>query len=188
MDILSVVLGLILVTSTYGQTQLIKDLMSKMTVEDKCGQMTQVTFDVIQKDPAPTDPDENPVNMTKLVYAIKEKRVGSILNTPYDMAQKATTWQAIQKSINDVALDENLKIPVLYGVDSIHGATYIREATLFPQPISIAATFNVDIAGKIGRVTAEETRAVGIPWNFNPVLDVGRQPLWPRSFTFYSFI
>ncbi|CAF1016333.1 unnamed protein product, partial [Brachionus calyciflorus] len=70
----------------------IDKLLQSMNVEQKCGQMTQVTFDVIEKTPRPTDPDENPVNMTKLEYAIKTKNVGSILNTPYNLAQKASTW------------------------------------------------------------------------------------------------
>ena len=180
MRLLIISIGLLIFSDVNGQSQFIKDLMRRMTIEDKCGQMTQVTFDVIQKDPQPIDPDENPVNMTLLQMAIVEKRIGSVLNTPFAIAQKATKWQTIIKTIQDVAINSNLKIPVIYGIDSIHGANFIREATLFPQPISMAASFNVDIAAKVARITAEETRAVGIPWNFNPVLDLGRQPLWPR--------
>lgn len=85
------------------------------------------------------------------------------------------------KQIQDVALNESPhKIPIIYGIDSIHGAGYIQEAILFPQPINMGATFNTDLVFQDGAFTALETRAVGIPWNFNPVLDVGRQPLWPR--------
>ena len=127
----------ILYTNVYGQSQFIKDLMAKMTVEDKCGQMTQVTFDVIAKDARPSSFDENPVDMNKLLNAVKQRRVGSILNTPYNDAAKAKTWQAIIKSIQDVAISSNLGIPVLYGLDSIHGANYIQESTLFPQPINM---------------------------------------------------
>ena len=82
--------------------------------------------------------------------------------------------------IQDTAKQYNLKVPVIYGLDSIHGANYIRESTLFPQPLSMAASFNLDIVEKVARITSMETRAIGVPWNFNPVLDVGRQPLWPR--------
>ncbi|CAF0979120.1 unnamed protein product, partial [Brachionus calyciflorus] len=128
----------------------IDKLLQSMNIEQKCGQMTQVTFDVIEKTPRPTDPDENPVNMTKLEYAIKTKNV------------------------------------VIYGLDSIHGGNYIRESVLFPQPISMAGSFNLEIAKKVGEITSLETRATGIPWNFNPVLDVGRQPLWPRIFETYG--
>ena len=120
-----------------SQSDFVSDLMKNMSLEDKCGQMTQIDFGVIVKYPKPEDPDESPVDMDKLLIAIRDKRVGSILNTPYTTAQKATTWQKIIKSIQDTALGHNLKIPIIYGLDSIHGANYIREATLFPQPINM---------------------------------------------------
>ena len=167
-------------STIYCQSQMVMDLLNKMTIEDKCGQMTQITFDVIQKDPAPSDPDENPVNETRLIEAIRDKRVGSILNTPYNTAVKASTWVKIIQLIQDTAKKYNLKVPVIYGLDSIHGANYIRESTLFPQPLGMAASYNLDIVEKVARITSMETRAIGVPWNFNPVLDVGRQPLWPR--------
>jgi len=159
----------------------LKKLIDSMNNEDKCGQMTQVAFEVIEKSKKPILPEENPIDINKLLIAIKEKKVGSILDTPYDIAQKASTWQKIIKTIQDVALNETLlKIPILYGIDSIHGATYIRESVLFPQPLAIASTFNTNIAFQIGEIAAMETRACGIPWNFSPILDVGRQLLWPR--------
>ena len=136
---------------------------------------------MIAKDQKPTDLTENPIDPTKLLTAIKEKRVGSILSAPYDYATPKEVWQKIIRTIQDVALNQtNLKIPIIYGIDSIHGATYIKESTLFPQPLGLASSFNTDLAYRDGMYTALETRAVGIPWNFNPVLDVGRQPLWPR--------
>ena len=137
MKLICLALTLLLLSSVKCQSQFIKDLLKKMTVEDKCGQMTQITFDVITKAGPLADPNENPVNETKLLEAIRDKRVGSILNTPFNTAQLAKTWQAIIKTIQDQALSYNLKIPILYGLDSIHGANYIREATLFPQPISM---------------------------------------------------
>ena len=166
----------------------IQKLLRSMTQEEKCGQMTQITYDVIQKsNPNPSDEDDDQMDEAKLLEAIQKYHVGSILNTPLDTAQKASTWQKIIKKIQDVALKNGKsKIPILYGLDSIHGANYIREAVLFPQPLAMAATFNLDIVKKVARVTAVETRAVGIPWNFNPVLDVGRQPLWPRLWETYG--
>lgn len=174
----------------------IENLIKSMTIEDKCGQMTQITIDTITKCPpqcssttsdgapsactCPVIDDTNPINVTKLEEAILKYRVGSILNTAYDRAQKASVWQQVIRQIQDTAMKTSLKIPVLYGLDSIHGANYIQEATLFPQPIAMAASFNLDIARKVGAITAMETRAVGVPWNFNPVLDIGRQHLWPR--------
>ena len=159
----------------------VKKLLNDMTIEQKCGQMTQIAADVIQKFQEPSDPNENPINETELDFATKVIQVGSILNAPYVKAQTASTWQAMQKMIQDKALNNtNLGIPILYGLDTIHGANYVREGTLFPQPLSMAASFDLEVAERIGAIGAMETRATGIPWNFNPVLDMGRQPVWPR--------
>jgi beta-glucosidase len=128
---------LLFVSKANCQSQFIKDLIAKMKIEDKCGQMTQVTFDVIAKNGPLPSPDENPIELSNLTIAIRDKRVGSILNTPYNTAQKASTWQKIITTIQDQALTYNLKIPILYGLDSIHGANYIQESTLFPQPLSM---------------------------------------------------
>lgn len=179
---LSLMLILITLHNTSCNTKDIDRLLSSMTNEEKCGQMTQVVFDVVQKSPQPTDYDENPVNLTKLEFAIKQKHIGSILNTPYYIAQKASTWQKIISSIQDACLQTRLKIPAIYGLDSIHGANYVQETVLFPHSISLGGSFNLDLIKKIAHVISLETRAIGIPWNFNPVLDVGRQPLWPRIF------
>lgn len=166
----------------------IDKLVKEMTYEEKCGQMTQVTFAVIQKDPYdPDDGDDDQIDENKLIEAIEKYHVGSILNTPLDTAQKKATWQKITTKIQEFSDKySKSKIPVLYGIDSIHGANYIREAVLFPQPLSMAATWNLDIVKEVSRITALETRSVGIPWNFNPVLDVGRQPLWSRLFETYG--
>jgi beta-glucosidase len=154
------------------------EILNQMTPEEKCGQMTQVTFDVIEKDGFVLNDD--PVDLNRLKIAIVDKHVGSILNTPKDIAQKGAIWQKIIKHIHDVTLNTRLQIPVLYGIDSIHGANYIQEAVLFPQPLAQAASFNTEMAEKIGEIVAKETRAAGIPWNFSPSMDIGRQPAWPR--------
>jgi beta-glucosidase len=156
-------------------------LLSEMNEEEKCGQMTQVSFEAVQKDPPFYAPDEDPIDIAKLRTALKTYKVGSILNTPGGVAKAAKVWQAIIQTIQDVALNETrLKIPVLYGLDSIHGANYIQEGVLFPQPLSLSSTFNTDLVERIASITSIETRAIGVPWNFNPVLDVGRQSAWPR--------
>ena len=190
-------LAFILIVSAKSDDKFINDLIAKMSIEDKCGQMNQITIDTITKCPdgcsstlsdgtpsactCPPQTDEvNPVNLTKLEEAINTYRVGSILNTAYDRAQPSKMWHQIIKSIQEKALNTSLKIPILYGLDSIHGANYIQEATLFPQPLAMAASFNIDISRKVGHITSMETRAIGVPWNFNPVLDIGRQHLWPR--------
>ena len=71
-------------------------------------------------------------------------------------------------------------------IDAIHGANYLLNGTLFPQPLAQAATFNTELVEQGASITAYETRACGIPWNFSPVLDVARQPLWSRVFETYG--
>src|SRR5208283_911353 len=95
-------------------------------------------------------------------------------------ALSAETWRQVQTQIQDEAKNSRLKIPVIYGLDGIHGQTYTLNATLFPQSIAMAATRNPDLARAVAKVAAKELRASGVRWNFSPVLDCGRQPLWSR--------
>ncbi len=156
----------------------VKALLKEMTLEEKIGQMTQVTFQVIS---VPEKDNKGfPVDMNKLETAIVDYHAGSILNTPYDKTQSLDTWIKVITAVQDTAKKTRLKIPVLYGIDAIHGATYTQGSTLFPQAISMAATFNRELSWKEGEITAWEVRACGIPWNFCPVMDIGRQPLWSR--------
>jgi beta-glucosidase len=109
--------------------------------------------------------------------------VGSILNTPFtpdNKAQSIETWRKMMRTVQDAAARTRLKIPVIYGIDAIHGATYTQNSVLFPQAINMAATFNSELAFKEGEITAREVRASGQQWNFSTVMDIGRQPLWPR--------
>lgn len=153
----------------------IDSLISTMTVEEKVGQMTQVTIDLILKDNSTTE-----VDPAKLRRAILDKKVGSILNTK-GHAYTMEEWFEILTAIQNLATKEaRLSIPVIYGIDAIHGANYIAGSTLFPHNIGMSATRNAELVRQAAKITAVETRAVGIPWNFDPVLDIGRQPLWPR--------
>lgn len=163
----------------------VQKLFDSMTLEEKCGQMTQICFGIIQSHSLFSS---SSIDEKKLVNAIRDNGVGSIFHLPNISAESAKNSQKIIKRVQDVALNETrARIPILYGIDSIHGANFIQEAVLFPQPLNQAATFNRDVARRVGEITALETRAVGIPWNFNPVLDIGRQPLWPRFDTLFIF-
>lgn len=157
-----------------GLEQKIEALLEKMTPEEKVGQMTQVTIDVVSRRGSPHQLDS-----AKLETAVSRYRVGSILNV-MDHAYTVDHWHEIINQIQDAALKTRLQIPVLYGLDSIHGANYVLGAALFPQAIAMAATWNPELAVRAGEISAFQTRAAGIPWNFYPVLDLGRQPLWPR--------
>ncbi len=157
-------------------TQKIEDLLKRMTLEEKVGQMTQLTIEMIA-----SGKDQNiKVDPAKLEKAVVKYGVGSILNV-YDQALTLDRWQEIITQIQEAATKKNrLGIPVLYGIDSIHGANYILGATLFPQEIGMAATWNPELMKRASEIAAIETRAAGIPWSFSPVLDLGRNPLWSR--------
>lgn len=153
----------------------VSNLISNMSIEEKVGQMTQITIDMILKDGTNDQVDEE-----KLKIAILDKKVGSILNVN-GHAYSIDTWHKILTRIQDVAINETAnKIPVIYGIDAIHGAGYTLESTLFPHNIGMAATRNPDLVKQAAKITAMETRASGIRWNFDPTLGIGRQPLWSR--------
>ena len=163
----------------------VKELLSKMTLEEKIGQMTQVTLQVVTKTMG-TNLQRFEPDLNKLKEAIIKYHVGSILNI-YDIAMSAGQWDSLITEIQNIATKETrLKIPVLYGIDAIHGANYTTDATIFPQPISMAATWNRDLVKKEGEITSFEVKACGIPWNFYPVLNLGRNPLWPRMWETYG--
>ena len=148
-------------------------LLRQMTLDEKIGQMTQVTLGVIS---APEDGVLNPEALTR---AVRDYKVGSILNVT-NHALTVGQWRTVLTQIQDEAAKNRLKIPVIYGLDGIHGQTYTLDATLFPQNIGMAATRNIELAAEVTKVAARELRASGVRWNFAPVLDCGRQPLWSR--------
>ncbi len=162
-----------------GVSPSVAALLGQMTLEEKVGQMTQISLEVVCKGyPSVQEPLE--IDMASLRRALLDYHVGSILNVGTS-AHTVPRWQQIITAIQDVATKETrLRIPVIYGIDAVHGAGYTLGATLFPQHLGMAATWEPDLVRTEGEVTAYEIRACGIPWNFSPVLDIGRQPLWPR--------
>ncbi|HNS23118.1 MAG TPA: glycoside hydrolase family 3 N-terminal domain-containing protein [Sedimentisphaerales bacterium] len=157
----------------------VRKLVAQMTVEEKVGQMTQITLEQFAK----SGQDGYLIlDEAKLRDGIVNHHLGSILNCG-GQARTVENWQEIITKIQDVTTKETrLGIPIIYGIDTIHGANYVLGATIFPQNIAMAATGNAPLMEKIGEISALETRAAGIPWNFAPVLDVARQPMWPRVF------
>src|SRR6266478_2374986 len=159
-------------------SQKIDALLRRMTLEEKVGQMTQLAIGMIAKG----RDQEIQIDPAKLDKASVRYGVGSILN----VAEQALTpdkWHEIIGQIQQTATKKTrLGIPVIYGIDSIHGANYVQGATLFPQEIGMAATWNPELMKRGSEIAAMETRAAGIPWSFSPVLDIGRQPLWPRFY------
>ena len=156
-------------------TRRIEALLARMKLEEKVGQMTQLQIGMIS---AGRD-QEIQIDPAKLEKAIVQYGIGSILNVQ-DQALPIDRWHEIIRQIQEASQRTRLKIPVIYGIDSIHGANYVQGATLFPQEIGMAATWNPALMQRAAEISGAETRAAGIPWSFSPVLDIGRQPLWPR--------
>ncbi len=164
---------------TAGQD--LEALLSRMTLQEKVGQMTQLTLQAVSATTGKPG-TSHVLNHDALREAIAERHIGSLLNV-YDMARTEAEWHSLMAHIDDITQTESrLRIPVLYGIDAVHGNNYLMEATIFPQNIGMAATWNTDLVAQASRITAQETRAVGLNWNFSPVLDVARTPLWSRFF------
>ncbi len=159
--------------------QKVKSLVSRMTLEEKVGQMTQISIEFLLKQENGNVIEPHQIDMDKLATAIKKYKVGSLLNVGGN-AQTRENWQTLVTAVQKMALQERLKIPVLYGIDAIRGNNYTLSSVLFPQEIAQAASFNPEISRKASEISAYETRASFIPWTFSPVLDLGRQPMWPR--------
>ena len=159
-----------------NNTQKIEDLLKRMTLEEKVGQMTQLAISMVVSG---RDQDVK-IDPAKLERAIVKYGVGSILNVSDQALTVDKWWEIIGEIQNAATKKTRLGIPMIYGIDSIHGANYVRGATLFPQEIGMAATFNPELMKRAAEITAIETRAAAIPWSFSPVLDLGRNPLWPR--------
>lgn len=150
-------------------------LLSKMTIEEKIGQMTQITVTFFEKNGTIGEFDPQ-----KLAEGIQKYHIGSILNVPNPGAPTIEGWQKVMTTLADQTNKTKLKIPVLYGIDAIHGASYTKGATLFPQQIGMAATFNTALVKNAAAISAYETRASSIPWVFSPDLDLPRNPSWSR--------
>ena len=166
--------------------QRVDKILANLTLKEKIGQMTQLNIDVVSKGEIYKLNEPHELDIKKLEKAIIEYGVGSILNAG-SHAYTLEHWQTIISQIQDMATNKTrTKIPVLYGIDAIHGAGYLANGTLFPQPLAQAATFNPQLVATGAAITAYETRACGISWNFSPVLYVARQPLWSRVFETYG--
>lgn len=164
----------------------VDSILKRMTLVEKIGQMTQLTLDVVGKGanvyvsdmPFRLDP-----KMVDLV--LRQYKVGSILNTASNTPLTNEEWEKVITGLQKVAIEET-GIPIVYGVDEIHGATYTVGATLFPQEIAMGATFNPALVYEGAEISAYETKAGNIPWNFSPILDLGRDARWPRQWETYG--
>ena len=121
------------------------------------------------------------LNETMLDTLISKWKVGSILNAPGTRAPSVEQWQQWIQVIQKKSM-KYLGIPDIYGLDHNHGVTYTQGGTLFPQPINLGASFNTELARRGAEITAYESRAANCPWVYNPVVDLSRDPRWPRVY------
>ena len=121
------------------------------------------------------------LNETMLDTLISKWKVGSILNAPGTRAATVDQWQQWIQLIQKKSM-KYIGIPDIYGLDHNHGVTYTQGGTLFPQPINIGASFNTELAFTGAEITAYESRAANCPWVYNPVVDLSRDPRWPRMY------
>jgi len=145
----------------------VEKLLAQMTLEEKIGQMTQV-------------------NKTNLAAEsdIRDYYLGSVLSgggaAPSN--RKAPGWADMVDRFQSFALQTRLKIPILYGIDAVHGNNNVVDAVIFPHNIGLGATRDADLVKRIARVTAEEVAGAGIHWTFAPCLAVPQDERWGRTY------
>ncbi|XP_019106537.2 uncharacterized protein LOC104900440 isoform X1 [Beta vulgaris subsp. vulgaris] len=149
----------------------IKDLLSRMTLQEKLAQMTQIERRVASSS------------------AIKDLGIGSILSAggsaPFDKAL-SSDWADMIDGFQKLAMDSRLAIPIIYGVDAVHGNNNVYGATIFPHNVNLGATRDADLAHRIGVATALEVRASGAHYTFAPCVAVCRDSRWGRCYECYS--
>ena len=159
---------------TANEQAQIEQLLQGLSLEQKVGQMTMLAAYIFFD----TDANGQPVlNATKLDKALNQYHVGTFINSPANL-YSISLWQQWIDTLNQA--NSSHQIPVLIGTDSMHGASFVKDAVLLPQNIGLAAIRDTQAAQIAASITGKETAAAGILWNFGPVLDVGRHPLWPR--------
>lgn len=155
----------------------VEQTLSKMTLDEKIGQMLQLNLDCFGKKGCYAENFE--LDEGKLDTLIGIYKVGSVLNAPQTNALKKEKWAEIINKIQAKSM-EVMGIPCVYGVDQNHGTTYTQEGTLFPQNINMGASFNRDLVKQAGAITGYETRACNVTWTFCPTIDLTRVQSWPR--------
>ena len=160
--------GLPYLDSRLSDEQRVDDLIGRMSLAEKIGQMTQAERGDVFTDPS----------------LITQLRLGSVLSgggsTPPDNTPQG--WADMIDRFQTAALANRLQIPLLYGIDAVHGNGNLKSATIFPHNVGLGSTRNPALVERVYRVTAEETRAIGVPWNFAPCLCVARDERWGRAY------
>lgn len=157
--------------SSFQVSERVENLLGQMTIEEKVGQMTQVAVPAIESDPA----------------AIAELGIGSLLNGGADaLHDTPEDWAAMIDGFQSQALNSRLGIPLVYGLDAVHGNGALPNAVIFPHNIGLGAAHDPELAGRAAAITAAETRAAGVHWTFAPCVCVVRDGRWGRTYESYG--
>ena len=163
----------------------VESTLSKMTLDEKIGQMCELTIETVTDYDASGKAGKFIVDKSKLNEMVSTYKVGSFLNVPYGQAQTPQVYEQLLDDIQNISMSE-LGIPNIYGIDHIHGTTYVDGGTLFAQPINQAASFNKDIPFEVSKICAYETKAASIPWVYTPTMDIARGSSWSRMWESYG--
>src|SRR5436190_17109712 len=170
----------------------VNDLLGRMTLEEKVGQMDQIVIGKLRDTNPPANGDCNnaggnndPLQTSCLQRTLIDYKTGSILSGGTDNPADNTGhgWAEQYNTIQHYAIDHSrLHIPVIYGVDAVHGFGHPTKATLFPQSIGMGATWDTDLAEAAGAATRQQLLATGGNWDFAPVQDLARDNRWGRYY------
>jgi beta-glucosidase len=165
----------------------VADLLSRMSLKQKIGQMGQINVYILQGDPN-NDWDRGPLNPAQLDKVLNQNMIGSILSGGGAWPPAGNDGRAWAEEVNAIqqaalsAPSNTLGIPIIYGVDAVHGHNNLSDATDFPHQIGLGAAFDPALVERLGEGTGRAVRATGIAWSFSPVLDTERDLRWGRSY------
>ena len=178
------VLALVVLTAARSEAQSVEarvdSVLHLMSLEEKIGEMTQVDLSVVAAVQGSAS-RRLQLDSAKLEEIIVRRHVGSLLNVAA-VALTPQQWIDITTKIQRFAARRRVPVPVLYAIDAVHGFDYMVGGTIFPHNVAMAATWNPMLVRREHQITSYETRSAGVAWNFAPVIDLGRQPMWSRFF------
>lgn len=179
-----IILIIVLVTvrrSKKAQSSRVDAILNSMSLDDHIGQMTQISVSYV------IDSDFT-LNETK-VHELAKLKIGSYFDNIYATKNNnetyglnATSWRNLISRIQEINMAENGGHPIIYGIDSVHGANYIQNSVIFGHQINAGASFNPDLVFAAGAITGRDTLAAGISWVFAPILEVSRNVYWARTY------
>ena len=162
------------------QNAFVASEVRRLTLEQKAGQMTQLAMDMFFEGDLYVLTKPYKWSEQKLKDRLDKYQIGSVLNHPSGTYPTPKQWRELIGTLQERAMKTS-GVPILYGIDAIHGPNYLAGSTLYAQPLGVAASFNAELTEQLAAMTAYELKAASIPWNFSPAMDVGRNPVWSRT-------